>query len=138
MYASTYSNQSAAWSYQSVDVQTASPARLTALLFSNLDARLALAERLASEGQTDAGVPLSKALDIIAELQGTLNLAQGGEIAANLYALYQYVALRLRQSDDRAAAIADARKILAPLVSAWAEIADGPAAAPRAGARMVA
>ncbi|MEN8720279.1 MAG: flagellar export chaperone FliS [Oceanococcaceae bacterium] len=138
MYASTYSNQSAAWSYQSVDVQTASPARLTALLFTNLDARLAHAGRLAGEGQAEAGVALMKALDILAELQGTLNLAQGGEIAANLYALYQYIALRLRQSDDRAAAITEVRMILAPLVSAWSEIAEGPAAAPRAGARMVA
>lgn len=124
MYGQSYTPQAAANSYQTIDVQTASPARLIALLFNTLEARLKTAQQMAADGSAHVGVPVGKALDILAELQNVLDLQQGGEIAANLLNLYGYIAQRLRQSDNRVAAIVEARKLIAPLASAWNELAE--------------
>ncbi len=138
MYTASYSPQAAASSYQTVDVQTASPVRLVAMLYTALDTRLAAAQSLAEQGSPEASTMLMKALDIIAELQASLDLTQGGEIAGNLYSLYQYAGQRLRQSDDREAAIAEIRKVFTPLVAAWKELAEPGAGYNRTMAEMVA
>lgn len=138
MYPSSYTAQTAASSYQSVDVQTASPMRLVAMLYNGLETRLASAQSLAEQGSPETGNMLMKALDILAELQSSLDLTQGGEIAGNLYGLYQYAGQRLRQSDDRVAAIAEIRKIFTPLVSAWNELAEQGVQQNRTVAQMVA
>ncbi len=138
MYAPSYTAQTAANSYQTVDVQTASPMRLVAMLYNGLETRLAAAQTLAEQGSPEASGMLVKALDILAELQSSLDLTQGGEIAGNLYGLYQYAGQRLRQSDDRIAAIAEIRKVFAPLASAWNELAEQGAGYNRTMAQMVA
>ncbi len=138
MYTSSYTAQAAANSYQTVDVQTASPARLVAMLYNGLEARLASAQMLAEQGSPAMNAPLMKALDILAELQSSLDLTQGGEIAGNLYGLYQYAGQRLRQSDDRVAAIAEIRKVFAPLTAAWNELAEQGVDRNRTMAQMVA
>lgn len=138
MYTASYSPQAAASSYQTVDVQTASPVRLVSMLYSALDSRLASAQKLAEQGSPEASAMLMKAMDIIAELQASLDLSQGGEIAGNLYGLYQYAGQRLRQSDDRDAAIAEIRTVFSPLVAAWKELAEQGSGYNRTMADMVA
>ena len=72
------------------------------------------------------------------ELQNILNLEQGGELAGNLMNLYHYIGQRLRQSDDRVAAIVEVRKIIAPLAAAWSELSENAAHAPVSFERRVA
>lgn len=124
MYGQSYTTQAAANSYQTIDVQTASPARLISLLFNTLEARLKTAQQMAADGSPNVVGPLGKALDIVAELQNVLDLHQGGELAANLLNLYGYIGQRLRQSDNRVAAIVEVRKLIQPLASAWNELAE--------------
>jgi flagellar protein FliS len=64
---------------------------------------------------------LQKALDIIHELQVTLNFEKGGQIARNLDALYLYVVRRLTEGDVKkdTGAYEEAIHILSELKEAW-------------------
>ena len=67
---------------------------------------------------------MQKALDIINELKGCLNLNEGGQIASNLDAIYTYVTKKLLLGDinEDLSAIDECIDILAELKSAWVEI----------------
>lgn len=79
-----------------VQVQDASPHRLIQLMFEGLLARLASArgqmERRDYQGK---GQSIGRAVAIVGALQDCLDLQRGGELAANLDALYDYVQRRL-------------------------------------------
>jgi flagellar secretion chaperone FliS len=64
---------------------------------------------------------LQKALDIIHELQCTLDFERGGQIATNLDALYTYVVRRLTEGDVNkdTGAYEEAIHILSELKEAW-------------------
>ena len=131
MYGPAQSYPQAAQSYQQVGVQTASPARLVAMLFSAFDARLAQVQQAAAQASSASPVAdaaLQRALAILGELEASLDLEQGGSLAANLLALYRYMRERLRAS-DRQAALAEVHRLVAPLNAAWAELADSAPAA---------
>ena len=74
---------------------------------------------------------VSRALAIIVELQNTLNVQDGGEVAAELDRLYTYMGTRLLEvtarSDDNAAA--EVQKLLSTLREGWSQIASQPAVA---------
>lgn len=73
---------------------TASPAQLVLMLYDGALARVAGAEQAlhADPVQLDAAhIALTKAQAIIRELAVTLDRERGGEVAANLAALYAYV-----------------------------------------------
>ena len=78
---------------------------------------------------------LSRALAILAELQSTLNMADGGDVAVSLDALYSYGVQRLTDFNVRGeqTALDELERLLTPLRDAWSEIATPRAAA--AGAR---
>ncbi|MBN1850778.1 MAG: flagellar export chaperone FliS [Deltaproteobacteria bacterium] len=67
---------------------------------------------------------LQKALDIINELQGCLDLEQGGQIARNLDAIYTYTTQRLLIGDIKGnlAAFDEVIHILGELKDAWQAI----------------
>jgi flagellar protein FliS len=69
---------------------------------------------------------LHSCVTIIAELQGTLNLSEGREVARNLSALYDYMIrqLLLANAADDIACLAEVENLLGELRSAW--IAIGP------------
>jgi flagellar protein FliS len=74
---------------------------------------------------------LSRGLAIVTELQGMLNLDEGGEIAARLDGLYTYshgCCLEANAQRDPAR-LDEAVRLLATLRSAWAEIAGAPQSA---------
>lgn len=121
-----YASASASSSYQSVDVATASPARLIAMLFGALEARLTVAEKLAGEKDGALDSVIDRALAIVTELQNCLDMGQGGELASNLHGLYTYIGGRLRQRTDRAAAVAEVRGLVSPLADAWKELSNQP------------
>jgi flagellar protein FliS len=72
------------------------------------------------------GNALSRALAIIAELQSTLNLKEGGAIAEELDRLYSYITWRLMDVNVKqdGTALDEAHKLLSTLSDAWAQTAN--------------
>lgn len=68
---------------------------------------------------------MSRALAILTELQGTLNIQDGGQIAERLDTLYTYAISRLLDvtAKQDISAIDDVVKVLTPLRESWAQIA---------------
>lgn len=125
-----YSNPIA--SYQKVgreaEILGADPHRLIVLLFDGAEVALTKAQDcLVSQdinGRSDA---LIKAIDIISSgLSSSLNLEQGGDLAVNLKALYDYMVSRLIHANvhQDANAIAEVQKLLGELASAWREMGE--------------
>ena len=73
---------------------------------------------------------IAKALAIVGELQQSLNLEEGGEIARNLDSLYFYVTDRLLEANVRGTVqpLDEASGVLSTLNEAWVEISKRPAA----------
>lgn len=67
---------------------------------------------------------LHSCVAIIAELRGSLNLAQGGPLAANLDGLYDYMIRQLIQANlhSDAAKVAEVLGLLSEIRSAWTAI----------------
>jgi flagellar secretion chaperone FliS len=122
--------------YSRVGVQTsvvdASPHRLIVLLYEG--ARKALAKARVAVQMGDValkGQSITKAIGIIGSgLQDALDLNGGGEIAARLNALYDYMNRRLMEASLRAddTIIVEVDGLLANLEDAWKAI--GPVVAP--------
>lgn len=116
----------AAQTYLQTHVQSRSPLELVVMLYDGLlrflgDAGSAI-ESGNVAGRRDA---ISRALAVLSELQSTLNMEQGGEVAASLDALYTYLNGRLLDAslnNDRAP-IDESARLLRTLRDAWAEIA---------------
>ena len=84
-------------------VADASPTRLVQVMFEHILAHLATAqgcmERIKDNRPlNDVTVKLAamrKTMQLIGQLNGTLDMERGGQIAANLRALYEYMLVRL-------------------------------------------
>ena len=78
---------------------------------------------------------IAKSLAIVNELQHSLNLAEGGEIARNLDSLYFYVTDRLLEANVRGTIqpLDEAAGVLATLNEAWVEISRRPQGDAQAG-----
>ncbi|WP_439889031.1 flagellar export chaperone FliS [Pseudomonas sp. MBLB4123] len=92
--------------YQNVNTQTqvadASPHRLIQMLMEGGLARIAQARGAMERGQTALkGELIGKAIGIVGGLREGLDLRQGGELAANLDSLYQYMVTRLLQANAK-------------------------------------
>ena len=68
---------------------------------------------------------LSRAFAILAELQNTLNVRDGGDVARQLDALYLHMNDRLVDANIQrsSAPIRDVIRLLAPLRDAWSQVA---------------
>lgn len=117
--------QRAAHAYLQTQVTTNSPGDLLILLYDGAINFLNKAkEYLAVNDMAGKGIYISKALDIINELDSTLNLDKGGELAANLHNLYFFCSSRLVMANLKkdAKMVDEIVKILSGLRSAYAEI----------------
>jgi flagellar protein FliS len=119
-------NKSALSQYQQINVQTgivdADPHRLIQLLLEGAIDRIAQAKGALGAGDTAAmGEALGKALGIISGLQGCLNKDDGGEIAANLDRLYDYMMLRLMDVHGRreASPLDEVGSLLGTIKDGW-------------------
>ncbi len=86
--------------YQSIgahsSVAAADPYRLVQLMLENVLQRIAAARGHLERGDAARkGEQISKAIAVVGALNASLNLEQGGEIAANLRDLYDYCSVRL-------------------------------------------
>lgn len=107
-------------------VQGASPHRLVQLMLEALLDRLALARGHMIHGRTaPKGECLSRAIALIESLSASLDLEQGGEIAVNLRALYDYAMRRLLEANLRndPAAIDEVAGLVREVKTAWDAIA---------------
>jgi len=113
-------------SYKQTQVQSRTPLELVVMLYDGALQFMAAArdaiERRDIPARRDA---LSRALAIISELQSTLNLDEGGEIAASLDRLYAYANLRLLDAAMRndVKPIDEVRRVFAILRDGWNTVA---------------
>lgn len=137
----------AASAYRQVGVQSgvdgASPHMLIKMLFDGLVLSLNAARGALERGDiAEKGRQIGKAVRILEEgLKAGLNPAQGGDIAGNLAALYDYCVSRLTLANVRndAALVEEVVRLVAPVAQGWNEMNAGmgtgsAAAAFRAGA----
>jgi flagellar protein FliS len=118
--------------YQQVHVSSgvmgASAHGLIGMLFDGLVGVLAEARgAIRSRNVAAKGKAIGRALRIVDEgLSAALDLEQGGTLAADLRALYGYVALRLTHANlhNDEAALEECVRLIEPLRSGWAAIAD--------------
>lgn len=121
--------------YRKVGLETqldsASPHKLVVMLFDGALVAVANAQRHMEHKEIAAkGQAISKAIDIIANgLQASLDLEEGGSIATQLEALYEYMGQRLLHANlhNDIAALKEVSSLLQELKSAWEKIADDPA-----------
>jgi flagellar protein FliS len=125
-------SQHQAAAYQRVHVSTgvdrASPHGLIAMLFDGLTAALAETRgAMRSRDVAAKGRSVSRAIRIVDEgLRAALNLNDGGALAADLHALYGYIAVRLTQANlnNDEGALDECSQLIEPLRTAWTQIAD--------------
>lgn len=97
------SDRNAIQQYQKVNTQSgimdASPHQLIAMLINGALSRLSYAKGcIERDDFAGKGEQLGKGMDIIGGLQGCLDMDAGGEISANLNALYDYMIRRLTEA----------------------------------------
>jgi flagellar protein FliS len=104
-------------------VAAASPQRLIVMLYEGaIKAVLAAQAALARGDLAERGSAISKAISIIDEgLRPALDLEAGGEIAANLMSLYEYLVHRLLYANLKAdePSLGEALRLLTELKGAW-------------------
>ena len=112
--------------YKQVNSQTgvvdADPHRLIQLLLDGAHDRIAQAKGALIAGDTPAmGEALGKAIGILSGLQGSLDLERGGEIAANLNRLYDYMSIRLLDvhREKQPASLDEVVALLCSIKSGW-------------------
>ena len=117
--------------YQTVNTHAqvfdASPHRLIQMLMEGGLSRLAQAKGAMERGQVALkGELLGKAIAIIGGLREGLDLRQGGELAANLDSLYEYMSSRLLQANrsNDVAIIDEVAGLLREVKSGWDGIAN--------------
>lgn len=116
--------------YQKVGVdaaiEVADPHRLILLLFAGAQAAIGNARAAMKQQQVAAkGEAISKAVDIISNgLKVSLDLEQGGEVAGQLDALYDYLVMRLLRAnlDNDLSALEEVAGLLEEIHGAWREI----------------
>ena len=111
--------------YYQTHVQSRSPLELVVMLY---DGALRFCDQAATA--MDAGdmaskaTAMSRAFAILAELQNTLNLKDGGDVARQLDALYAHMHDRLVDANIQrsSAPIRDVMRLLTPLRDAWSQV----------------
>ncbi|WP_237467908.1 flagellar export chaperone FliS [Vibrio stylophorae] len=111
----------------SVDSQlsSASPHRVVQMLMAGAIERLIQGKVCMEQGNISMkGERLGKALDIIMSLRACLSMEDGGEVAQNLDALYEFMIHRLTiaNANNDPEMIDDVIEILREIKSAWDQI----------------
>jgi flagellar protein FliS len=116
--------------YLRAQVETSTPLERVAMLYDAALRALDAARDATSRGdrivRRDA---VSRLMAIVSELQNTLDMERGGEIARELDRLYDFVMERVMEAITRqqTGPLDEARRVLVPLADAWRTIAAAPA-----------
>jgi flagellar protein FliS len=111
-------------------VLDASPHRLVSLMLGGLRQRLQLAIACIDIGDIPRkGQAITEACMIIGELDGSLDHQAGGEIAASLASLYEYMQRRLLEANlnNDVERLREVDSLVADIESAWNAIEPPPA-----------
>lgn len=125
----------AAASYQRTAVQSESPLALVVMLYDGAIASVTRARDAAArhdlKARRDA---VSQAMAIVNQLQSTLDMTAGGELAQSLDSLYTYLVGRMVDANIKKdpKALDEVHRLLCTLREGWQQIANtSPGAAPR-------
>lgn len=111
--------------YKNNQVMTAPKKKLLIMLYDGAIKNLNLAElSIANKEIEKTNTYLTKTQSIIAELMSTLNYDVGGDIAKNLYQLYEYMYNRLIRAniDKDVAAVIEVKNFMEELRDTWEQI----------------
>ncbi len=131
--ASSTQFKAAADRYLQTRIQSSRPLELVVVLYDGaLQALAAAQEALVKRDIPARRVAMDRALAIVAELQNTLDMEQGREIAAELDRLYTWITERLVDATVKQdpAPVGEVRRVLEVLRDAWRQIAVAPAGQP--------
>jgi flagellar protein FliS len=113
-------------------VADASPTRLVQIMFEHILSNLATAhgcmERIEDNRPVSdvvaKGTAMGRAIRLINQLNGTLDMERGGEIAASLHALYIYILARLTLANatNDASIVAEVSKLVRDVKIGWDQI----------------
>jgi flagellar protein FliS len=128
-----YSRSSSLAAYQSVAVHggvaASDPHRLVLMLMDGAIERIMAARGVIENGAPEARSRLlHRAVAIIDELRGCLNMELGGELAANMADLYEYSSRQLMRAnlEGRTEPLDEVANLLREIRSAWIQIAPRP------------
>jgi flagellar secretion chaperone FliS len=102
--------------------ETITPYQVITLLLDGALERIDQAINRLSDGDADeASILVQKAIGIVGGLRESLNLSEGGEIADNLDALYEYIVQRLESINDDKPLIVleEVKNLLQEVYSGW-------------------
>ena len=108
-------------------IMDASPHKLTAMLLAGAVDRVNAARGAIEKGDVARrGEMLGKTISILAQLQADLDMSQGGEIAQNLEALYDYMIRCLVDAnrENDAEKLDEIQVLLSEVKSGWDGIKD--------------
>ncbi|SEG58545.1 MULTISPECIES: flagellar export chaperone FliS [Marinobacterium] len=115
--------------YKSIDLNTAansaSPHELISMLFKGALEALAKANGAIERKDVELRVKqINKASSIIVNLKGSLDFENGGEVAANLDTLYDYMVTTLMQAnrENSAEKVTEVAGLLSEVFQGWAAI----------------
>lgn len=121
--------QDAHQQYKNIDlhsrVEAASPHELISLLFQGARAHIASAQGSMERKEIAAkGEHIGKTISIIGELRSVLDLEKGGEIAANLAGLYEYMQTILTKANlnNDVSLLQEANNLLTQIHQAWLDM----------------
>lgn len=125
MLAQTYAR-----TYRANAVLTASPGQLVLMLYDGVLKALALAQEAFKRPVTDVRriedihQQLTKAQQILAELQSGLNIEAGGDFAKTMHRLYDYHNRRLFEANLRKQVepVVEVERLVRDLRDAWAQM----------------
>ena len=106
-------------------VKTASPAKLVELLYMKaVDVLKEAEEFIEKKEYTSANEKIKRAQDIVLELNLSLDVERGGQIAQNLRALYNYMFQRLLDANVKkdVEMVREVRGMLEELLETWREV----------------
>lgn len=108
-------------------VNEATPHKLVALLLNGAIEKISLSHQLMEQNQIELkGINISHAISIIDGLQASLNKEKGGEIAENLFNLYDYSIRKLVEANlkNDPNILEEVIKLLSTVKSGWDDIAN--------------
>ena len=120
------SSEMARSAYQRIEANGASGVQLVVMLYDGAIRFLGDAKACAERGdRRGRAAAISRTLAIVGELQSTLKVEEGGDIARSLDALYTYITEKIIDASVKGndSALDEAMKLLRTLNSAWVEIA---------------
>jgi len=108
--------------HAAVNPETVTPYQVITLLLDGALERIDQAINHISDGDIDeASILVQKAIGIVGGLRDSLNLTDGGEIAGNLDALYEYIVNRLESIDgnDPLLTLEEVKDLLQEVYAGW-------------------